>query len=66
MHNPGFFMENDTHKILWDFDIQTDHSISVKRPVFIIIKYKKRELVILLFLLCGLTKSKIERKEKKK
>ena len=25
MHNPASVLENDTHKFLWDFDIQTDH-----------------------------------------
>ena len=28
MHNPSSVLENDTHKLLWDFDIQTDHLIS--------------------------------------
>ena len=25
MHNPASVLENDTHKFLWDLDIQTDH-----------------------------------------
>ena len=29
MHNSASVLENDTHKLLWDFDIQTDHQISV-------------------------------------
>ena len=37
MHNPAAVQENDTHKLLWDFDIQTDHLISVRRPDLIII-----------------------------
>ena len=28
MHNQAPFLENDTHKLLWDFDIHTDHLIS--------------------------------------
>ena len=40
MHNPAPILENDTHKLLWDFDIQTDHLISARRPDLIII-YKK-------------------------
>ena len=28
MHNPAPILENDTHKIIWDFNIQTDHLIS--------------------------------------
>ena len=31
MHNPAPVLENDTHKLLWDFDIQTDHLISARR-----------------------------------
>ena len=25
MHNPAPVLENNTHKLLWDFDIHTDH-----------------------------------------
>ena len=35
-------LENDTHKLLWDFDIQTDHQISAGRPDLIIINNKKK------------------------
>ena len=42
MHNPASVLENDTHKLLWDFDIHTDHLISARRPDLIIIN-KKRE-----------------------
>ena len=31
MHNPAPVLENDTHKLLWDFDIQMDHLILVRR-----------------------------------
>ena len=31
-YNPSPVRENNTHKILWDFDIQTDHLISTRRP----------------------------------
>ena len=38
-------MENETHKFLLDFDIQTDPPISARRPDLAIInKKKKREL----------------------
>ena len=43
MHNPAPDLENDTHKLLWDFNIQTDHLIPARRPDLIIIN-KKREL----------------------
>ena len=33
MHNPAAVLENDSHKLLWDFDIHTDHLISTRtRP----------------------------------
>ena len=31
MHNPAPVLENDTHKLLWDFDIHTDPIISARR-----------------------------------
>ena len=41
MHNPAPVLENYTHKLLWDFDVQTDHLIAARRPDLIIIKKKK-------------------------
>ena len=41
MHNT--YIENDTHKLLWNFDIQTDHLISGRRPDLIIINKKKKK-----------------------
>ena len=43
MHNPGPVLENATHKVQWDFNIQTDHLIPARRPDLIII-HKIREL----------------------
>ena len=42
MHNPAPVLENDSHKLLWDFNIQTDQLIPVRRPDLIIINKKKR------------------------
>ena len=42
MHNSTPVQENDTHKIQWDFDIQTDYLISARRPYLITINKKKR------------------------
>ncbi len=33
MHNPIPALENDSYKLLWDFNIQTDHLITARRPV---------------------------------
>ena len=43
MHNPEPVLENDTHKLLWDFDIQTGHPITARRPDLIIINKKTKK-----------------------
>ena len=43
VNNPAPVLENDTHKLLWDFDTQTDPLISARRPNFIIINKKKKK-----------------------
>ena len=55
MHNPAPVLENGTHKLLWDFDKQTDHLISARKPDLITINNKKRELTKLWTLLSRLT-----------
>ena len=42
MHNPAPVLENDSHKLLWDFNIQTHHLIPARRPDLIIINKRKR------------------------
>ena len=44
MHNPAPVLENDSHKLLWDFNIQTDHQIPDRRPDLIIINKKKKKI----------------------
>ena len=41
MHNPGLVLENGTHKLLCDFNIQTGHLIPARGPDLIIINKKK-------------------------
>ena len=43
MNNPAPVLENDTRKLLWDFDIHPDHLISARRPDLIIINQKKKK-----------------------
>ena len=50
MHNLAPVLETDSHKLLWDFNIQTDHLIPARRPDLIIIN-KNRESAKLLTLL---------------
>ena len=49
MHNPAPVLEINTYKLLWDFNIQTDHFISARRPDLIIINNKKRTCKIVDF-----------------
>ena len=49
MHNPEPVLKNNTHKLLWDFDLHTDHLISARRPDLIIINKKKRTCKIVDF-----------------
>ena len=51
MHNPASVIEDNTHKLLWDFDIQIDHLISAR----IKINKKKKESAKLSTLLSRLT-----------
>ena len=43
MHKAESVRENGSHKILWDFQIQTDHVISTRRPDFVIINKRKEK-----------------------
>ena len=42
MYNQKSVLENETHRFLWDFQIQTDHLISTRRPDLVKVYYKKR------------------------
>ena len=44
MHNPTPVLENDIYKLLWDFDVHTDHLIPTRRPDLITINNKKENL----------------------
>ena len=41
MHNPKS-PQNEMHKVLWDFEKQTDHLILARRPDLVIVKKKKK------------------------
>ena len=43
MQKPESVLETETHKILWDFKIQTDRQISTGRPDRVIINKKWKE-----------------------
>ena len=62
MHNPASVLENEAHKLLWDFEIQTDHLISARQPdLMIIINKQKRTCRIVNFAVL-VDHSKTERK----
>ena len=67
MHNPASVLENHTHKLLWDFDIQTDHLISVRSTNLIIINTKKKRICkIVDFAVPTDHRIKLKEREKKK
>ena len=65
MHNPSSVLENDTHKILWGFDIQTYHLISARWPDILIVNKKKRICKIADFAVPADHRIKLKESEKK-
>ena len=49
MQKPESVLENEAHKLLWDFEIQSDYLISARRPNLIIINEKERTCVFVKF-----------------
>ena len=41
MYKPELVQENETHKILWDFEVQTNHRIQARRLHLVLINKKK-------------------------
>ena len=46
MQKPESILENETHKALWDFEIQTDYLISARRLDLMIVKKKKSDFAV--------------------
>ena len=44
MNKPESVLENETHKNLWGFEIQTNHLIAVRRPNNLKLINKKKNL----------------------
>ena len=44
MHKPAAVLEEEKHKLLWDFEIQTHHLISARRPDLMIPPPKKKKV----------------------
>ena len=43
MYNLESILENETYKIFWDFEIQTDHQIPAGWPDLVIVNEKKKK-----------------------
>ena len=65
MHNPASVLENETHKLFWDFEIQTDYLISARRPDLVIINKEKRTCRIVDFAVSADRRVKLKESEKK-
>ena len=65
MHNPAPVLENNTHELLWEFNIHTDHLISTRRSDLIIINKKKRTCKIVDFAVPADHRIKLKETEKK-
>ena len=65
MHNPAPVLGNDTHKLLWDFDIYLDHLILARKPDLIMINKKKRTCKIVDFAVSADHRIKLQVCEKK-
>ena len=65
MHNLVPVLENDSHKLLWDFNIQTDHLIPARIPDLIIINKRKRIFKIVDFTVLADNRINLKESEKK-
>ena len=65
MLKPASLKKNDTDKLLWDFEVQTYHRVSPRRPDLIISDKKKRTCKIVDFAVPADHRVKLKESEKK-
>ena len=65
MHNPESVLENETHKLHWDFEIRMDHLITARWPNLIIINKKEKTCRIMDFAVPVDHKVKLKKCEKR-
>ena len=65
MQKPESVLENETRKLLWDFELQTDHLIPARRPDLVIV-HKKETRRIVDFTVQVDHRAKIDTKRKEK
>ena len=65
MHNPASVQVDETLKLLWDFNIQTDHLILARRPESVIINKQKKTCRIVDFVVPADHRVKLKESKKK-
>ena len=66
MHKPEYVLENEMHKLFWDFEIQTDLLISARQPNLEIFIKKKRTCRIVYFVVLANHRIKLKESKKKR
>ena len=65
MHDAEYVLENDTHKLLWDLEIEMDHPIIARRPDQVIIPHPRKKKRTCRKVLCRRLKLKENEKKDK-
>ena len=60
MHKVKSTLENETHKILWDFEIQMDKKIQARRSVIALVRKKKIISNLVCFTISAISRVKIK------
>ena len=65
MPNQESMLENEMHKILWDFELQVDHQISARKADLVIVNKKQRTCWIVDFAIPADHKVKLKEGKKR-
>ena len=65
MRKPESIQENEMHKIIWYFEILTDHLISARRPDLVIVNKKERTCQVVDFAVPADHRVKLKESEKR-
>ena len=66
MHKPESVLDNETHKSLWDFEVQTDHFIPARRSNLAIVNKKLKACQTADFAVPADHRVKIKKKRKER
>ena len=64
LHKQEYVIDNETHKILWEFEILTDHPIRARKPSPVLINKKKTTFNLVDFAVPADNSAKNKRKRK--